>query len=228
MSFAATFNVNVTFDNPAAFAGFAAAFDKLYNDFFSGGATAARKQPAPCPAPPAPHAAPAAPNPREVAAAERAAYFDSLPTDLETAPEPAPSAAADASGATAAPPDTPKRRRRTKAEMEAARAAENAPAPDLPKPHGGSNTGTTPPLPELPAEPGDITVKDGELSGEDIFELMSRVMMLEPDPSARISSEVLAPHGLSRLRDHTPDQRRSIAEAFVRLAANHRREHGGK
>lgn len=218
MSFAATFNVNVIFDNPTAFANFAAAFDELYNNFFSGGATAARKQPASFASPPS--AVPAASN-----------YAPNVP-DHGAVPEPfgareeaaSGKAAADASGATAETPDTPKRRRRTKAEMEAARAAEaakDAPPAELPKPHGGSNTGTTAPLAELPPPlptAGEINMPEGEITREHVAELFSRVMMLEPDPSAEISTSVLAPLNLSRVRDATPEQYRALCEGFVRIA----------
>lgn len=205
MNFAATFDVKINFNDPALFAGFAADFEKLYSKYVSGVSPPHQdQQPAPSPLPTP--AASAAPLP------ELSSPAVSLPDDED--------ADGDASCDTEAvtPPDKPKRRRRTKAEMEAARAAEDtapAPAPELPKPHGGGNTGTTAPL-ELPS--GAIQMPAGEITKESVFELLSKVMMLEPDPSAQVSTEVLAPHGLGRMRDAQPEQFKSLCEGLVRLA----------
>lgn len=204
MNFAATFDVKINFNDPALFAGFAADFEKLYSKYVSGAVPPAARQMQPAPATLPPIEAPAAPLSSPV----------SFPEDDD--------ADGDVSGDTecVTAPDKPKRRRRTKAEMEAARAAEGAPAapaPDLPKPHGGGNTGTTAPL-ELPSSDGEIQMPQGDITEDAMKGLFARIMMLEPDPSAEISSEILAPHGLSRLKDAQPEQRKSICEGFVRIA----------
>lgn len=241
MSFAATFNVNVTFDNPTAFAGFAADFDKLYAKFFSG-APSRQSQAAP---PPAHTPQPEPPAPLTIASFRElppnatgedvAREFSGLisapnPQDATaTAPDAvgAPVATGDASGDTAATPDKPKRTRATKAEMEARRAAAATVTqegqriePVLPKAHGGSNTGTTAPLPDLPPEPatGEFVVPNRELTLDDVKDLFARVMMLTPDPTPDVSAEVLAPLGLSRVRDVPPEKYRAACEGFVRIA----------
>lgn len=207
MNFAATFDVKINFNDPALFAGFAADFEKLYSKYVSG-APSLRQNQQPAPSPLPTPAAPAAP----LTASEPQTVVTVIPTDAS-----AGVAEGDASGDTESvtAPDTPKRRRRTKAEMEAARAAEAAPAPDLPKPHGGANSGTTAPL-ELPT--GSIQMPAGEITKETVFELLSKVMMLEPDPSAQVSTEVLAPHGLARMRDAQPEHFKTLCEGLVRVA----------
>lgn len=207
MQFAATFDVKINFDNPALYAGFAADFAKLYEKYCSGDAPSRQTRTVP------------------------AAHPDTAPSAPYTAPEPkqavtdtysevdAGVADDDASGA-----DKPKRRRRTKAEMEAARTAEANAQPDLPKPHGGSNTGTTPPdvqsLPEAPPMPsaGPIVMPDGEITPAVLADMFGRFMMLKPDPLPKFSTQVMSALGISRVREAKPEQYRALCEGMVRIA----------
>jgi hypothetical protein len=206
MSFAATFDVKLTFDDPAAFAGFAAAFDKLYKDFFSGASPLSQR--------PKPQPAPALPEPPTEAPAATIETAPVVAPDSDTAP-----CAADDAG------DKPKRRRRTKAEMEAARAEVGTVKAtlDLPKPHGGANTGTTP-VTELPAEPPAPTsdgfvLPAGECTKDDLQAAFAAAIRL---PGSEIFiTETLSKVGVegNRVRYAQPHQYRPLCEAFAGFIA---------
>jgi hypothetical protein len=237
MQFVATFNVDVKFNDPAKFAAFAVAFQKLYGDFFSGDAPLRQTQAATT-LPVAPQPVPPAPHSRAEAAAERKAQFDALPQEIETAPNPqvaidtAPDAvgapvAAVATDSEATEPAKPKRHRRTKAEIAADKAREEAaraqPTPDLPKAHGGSNTGTTaqsvqtqlPDIPMLP-EPGErIDVPEGEISGELLQKAWASVLMMPHTEAEALA--LLSTVGITRCKEAQPQHYRPLVEGLVRI-----------
>lgn len=232
MEFVAKFNIDLTFKDAAKLAAFAEAFGKLYGDFFSdvGAPTnptprqtqAASLPVAPQPVPPAP--------PSEPVFFEAPKYQESVGTTTAPNPQVAIDTAPDAveapvaavtTEAVATEPAKPKRHRATKAEMEARRAAQAQ--PDLPKPHGGSNTGTTAPVGDLPPLPtGErIEVPAGEVTEEQMLAAYAETLMLtnvEPDVLQLFSSL-----GISRCRDAKgkPELYKPVLEGLVRILRAH-------
>jgi hypothetical protein len=218
MQFAANFDVKITFNDPASYAGFAADFARLYEKYCSGATSqrartqAAVVSPDVGPPPALPPATFSAPEPQQAV------------TDMCS--DAAADSAASAVDVTESGAVKPRRTRRTKAEMEAARAAEAAATAELPKAHGGSNTGTTAPtvqtLPDAPPMPsaGPIVMPEGEITPTVLAGMFGRFMMLKPDPLPIFSMEVMTPLGLSRVREAKPEQYRALCEGMVRIAAS--------
>ena len=207
MQFAATFDVKITFGNPADYAGFAADFAKLYEKYCSGDAPSRQTRTVPEAHPDtAPSAPYTAPEPQRAVPGEWPEMYAGVEDD-------------DTSGA-----DKPKRRRRTKAEMEAARAAEATAVAELPKAHGNGNAGTTAPdvqtLPDAPPMPsvGPIVMPEGEITPAVLADMFGRFMMLKPDPLPKFSTQVMSALGISRVREAKPEQYRALCEGMVRIA----------
>ena len=260
-AFTANFKIDVEFDDPVKFAAFAALYSKLHSDFFSGETSRAGNaaiEPRRAPVAPLPHREQPALHIRglgtkeiveSVVEASRQAAIDrdvqrEIPEVKSSFVSPEPhvdSAVADTgAGLTAVAPSAeglsegsskPKRHRRTKEQIAADKAREeaerNGQAPlDLPRAHGGSNTGTTAPiatperLPDMAPAPADgpIMVPDGEVTMDHVRDAFAKLLMLKPDPSAEFSLEVLGPIGLSRCRDAKPEHYRSIVEGAARIA----------
>jgi len=228
MQFVATFNVDVKFNDPAKFAAFAAAFEKLYGDFFSADAPPRQTQAATL-SPAAPRPAPPAPSTSEDMGADRVMFPAPTPQEAATAaldPAGVPCGAETTEAAAPAVAVKQRRPRATKAEMAARRAAEAAGEPNLPKPHGGSNTGTTPPLPvTLPVptpdalnDKSELQMPEGEIGAQDVADMLARLFMLRPDVGPEVSSQLLSPLQLGRMRDAKPEHYRTLCEGMVRLS----------
>jgi hypothetical protein len=232
MQFAATFDVKITFGNPADYAGFAADFAKLYEKYCSGAALSRQEKQAAVVSPD--EGPPPALPPAPLSDSELPTLRVNLATDADvtSAPKAVQAFKAIAEHAAAGGDvlvngeNATKRKRRTKAEMEAARAAEAAKASALPKAHGNGNAGTTAPavqaLPDAPPMPtsGPIVMPEGEITPAILADMFGRFMMLKPDPLPTFSMEVMAPLGISRVREAKPEQYRALCEGMARIAAS--------
>ncbi|KWT72386.1 hypothetical protein APY04_0180 [Hyphomicrobium sulfonivorans] len=105
--------------------------------------------------------------------------------------------------------EAPKRRRRTKAEMEAARATGAVPA----SPAAATVTAPSAPAPIEPAPVGDKP--DDQYTVDDLRGAFTAVFV-HPDAEARIL-QILPSYGISKVRDASPEQYGPLTRAFEKL-----------
>jgi len=207
-----------TFQDAGQFADFAAAFKDFCDDYYSG--SPRRKRAATLPT--APPAVPPATIPTVDTGHVQFAPV-TVTTEHASVQE-----AVDVAAAHTPPAAEPKKRiRRTREQIaadEAAKvAAKAAPAPlDLPKAHGGGNTGTTAPLPAeapMPVEGETLDIPEGEVTIDDVRRLWSQTLMIEATEADALA--LLSSLGLSRARDAQPQHYRPLCEGLAAIAKRH-------